>query len=257
MKSLKVFLATALVPVALAIPANAQTSLRVVSTGAAPFGEDGFCGDLMPAIAAQTGLSFEFVAPLGLAAIMQSVAEGQADIVCSALGGAYYPITTPPTTANGYRSLGLSFTGTVYLNYETMVVPLSDTTPYTGFADLAGQPVGATTGATIYLGILEAAGVDIRTYPNNAAAIEALIAGEVRAVIQGGPSIRYAQSQGQYPGVHEVTTYVVQNIIQAALAVRDEDTDLLGQLQGALEALKLDGTIAALTNRWGLGNPPM
>lgn len=212
----------------------------------------------MPAIASVAGFTFDFTAPLGLADIMPAVANGQADIVCSALGGAYFPITTPPTTANGYRALGLAFTGTVYLNFETLIVPATDATPYTSFADFVGQPVGATTGATIYLGILEAAGItDVRTYTTNADALNAMLAGEVKAVIQGGPSIRYAQSLGQFPDVREVETYQVQRVIQAALAVRNDDIALLGQLQAALETLKLDGTLAGLTAKWGLGNPPM
>ncbi|MGV8840519.1 MAG: substrate-binding periplasmic protein [Bauldia sp.] len=243
---------------ALSLPATAQTPLRVVSTGAAPFGEEGFCGDFMPAIAEIADFEFEFVPPLGLADIMPAVANGQADIVCSALGGAYFPITTPPTTANGYRALGLAFTGTVYLNFETLVVLATDTTPYTSFADFRGQPVGATAGATIYLGILDAAGItDVHTFATNADALNALIAGEVKAVIQGAPSIRYVQSLGQFPEVREVETYQVQRVIQAALAVRNSDIELLGRLQAALETLKVEGTLGELTANWGLGNPPM
>jgi len=256
MKRIVVGAAAAMAVIAVS-PSNAQ-ALRVASTGAAPFGEMGFCGDFMSAVAEQAGLEFEHAEPPNLTEIMPALANGDIDVVCSALGGTYLPIDTPPTTANQYRALGLAFTGPMFLNFETMVVLADDDAAYTGFADLEGRPVGATVGATIYLGILADAGItDVRTYPTNAAALDALVAGEVAAVIQGGPSIRYTQSQGQFPNVREVDTYVSQSVIQANMAVRDDDTALLGMLQAALEALKLDGTVAELTARWGLGNPPM
>lgn len=138
-----------------------------------------------------------------------------------------------------------------------MIVLSTDTTPYTSFRDLAGQPVGATDGAAAYIAVLASVGVvPARLYPTNADAVRGLIAGEVKAVIQGGPAIRYAQAQGQFPEVREVETYSSIRVGYAALAVRDEDTELLGILQAALERLKQQGVVASLTARWGLGNPP-
>jgi ABC-type amino acid transport substrate-binding protein len=53
-----------------------------------------------------------------------------------------------------------------------------------------------------------------------------------------------------------VETYVPALVTYGSLAVRSADTALLGELQAALEALKADGTLAMLNERWALPPPP-
>jgi polar amino acid transport system substrate-binding protein len=168
------------------------------------------------------------------------------------MGGTLLPLETV-TPINGFRELGVAFTSPVMLNYEQLTVLATDQTPYTTFAEFRDQPVCAQDNGGVYLDLLAAAGVtDVRLYPNNFDALNGLIAGECKAVIHGGPFIRYQQLQGLFPEVRPVETYVSVRMGWGALGVRNTDFELLGRLQAALEQLKLDGTVAEIGHRWGV-----
>ena len=60
----------------------------------------------------------------------------------------------------------------------------------------------------------------------------------------------------EWTALRLVDTYVASTPLFNALAVRSADTVLLGELQGALETLKGEGTVAMLLDKWGLPPPP-
>lgn len=238
--------AAGLMSVAMSAPSAAQT-LRMGTTAGAPLGIDGYCGELLPLVAAKAGLTAA-LAPttFSITDMFTALAGNQVDIICS-----------PPQANAARRNMGIAFTSPIFINTETMVVLAADTAVYTGWADLRGQAVGANQGAASYLTLVGGAGVtDVRLYPTDVAALAALAAGEVKAVILPDPAMRYELAHGMYPTLRVVDSYVSVLRSLAALAVRDTEFELLGRLQAALEELKADGTIAALAAGWDLLPPP-
>ncbi|MGD9738735.1 MAG: substrate-binding periplasmic protein [Bauldia sp.] len=228
--------------------ANAQ-ALTVGTHPTTPFGGPppggGYCVDLMTAVAERTGDQIEFTfIPVG--EFFPALSGGTIDVLCSAIG-----------PSNEQRSQGIAFTSSIFINNDALIVLATDATEYGTAADFVGQPVGAVTG-TAYLGIWRDAGVtDVREFPVVTDAYTALRNGEINAIITGGPGVAYRQQVlGQDADLRMVDTYVSTLNAYAALAVRAEETELLGRLQAALETLKGDGTIETLTTRWAMPLPP-
>ena len=129
----------------------------------------------------RTGMQIEFVTPMPPGELIPALLAGGYDIMCSANGA-----------TNERRAMGVAFTSSIATNSEMLVAMGTDATAYTTLADLRGLPVGAPAG-TLFIGMLEAAGVtDIRPLVG-AALYQALIAGEVKAVLTSAPSFAYAQ----------------------------------------------------------------
>lgn len=228
--------------------ALAQTPLRVGLTSSPPFGgpePGGYCLDLMNAIGARTGLSFEFVQPMPAGELIGALAGGTFDVLCSANG---------PT--NERRAMGIAFTSAIATNGEMLVVTAADAAAYTTLAELQGLTVGAPAG-TLFVGMLREAGVtDIREYAGPAL-YQALVAGEVKAILTSAPTFAFQHNvQNQWPELRIVETYPLQNPIYSSLAVRNTETELLGTLQAALEGLKADGTLPTLADNWAIPLPP-
>jgi polar amino acid transport system substrate-binding protein len=174
---------------------------------------------------------------LPLAEFYPALLSNTIDVLCTVLG-----------PSNEQRERGIAFTSAFFTNSDALVVLATDTTPYTEAADFRGQPVGAVAGA-LGANIWTEAGVqDVRVFPFLVDAEGALRRGEINAIITAGPAVAYRQEiLGLDPDLRIVETYRSILYTYPALAVRSEETDLLGRLQAALEALKADGTIATLT----------
>lgn len=113
---------------------------------------------------------------------------------------------------------------------------------------LKGRAV-ATMPGSMAARILEHAGADVRTYDGGQDEIyEDLRLGRVDAVLLDDPAARYfgdlVASFERVPGDF--------GSVQYAIALRREDTELLAQLNGALESLEKDGSLRALYEKWGV-----
>lgn len=235
----------------IASAATAQT-LRVGTNAITPFGGPppggGYCVDLMGAIAERTGMQFEF-SFLPVPDFVPSLTGNAIDILCSGTGA-----------SDALRAQGIAFTSAIFSNYDGLIVLATDATPYTAAADFRGQPVAALAG-TAYATIWANAGVEnvtTTTGATGAADMYALVrSGQVKAAIVAAPAFFYqAQALDIADGLRLVETYVPVVVNYPALAVRNTDIELLGALQAGLEALKADGTLTALLERWAMPPPP-
>ncbi|MCC6735717.1 MAG: amino acid ABC transporter substrate-binding protein [Bauldia sp.] len=235
----------------IASAATAQT-LRVGTNAITPFGGPppggGYCVDLMGEIAERTGMQFEF-SFLPVPDFAPSLTGNTIDILCSGVG---------PT--NELRAMGIAFTSAIFTNYDGLIVLATDATPYTTAADFRGQPVTALAG-TVYAGIWTNAGVDnlmTTTGATGAADMYAMLrSGQVKAAIVAAPAFFYQQQALDIAdGLRLVETYAPVVTNYPALAVRSTETALLGTLQAALEALKADGTLDVILERWAMPAPP-
>ncbi len=235
----------------LAGPAIAQDSpIRVAIYNLTPFGGDppgGYCVELMDAIAERTGMTIAEYRPMGVPDMMPAVATGAVDVLCSALA---------PTNAR--REVGVAFTSALFTNGETIVVRADNANRYPSLADMRGLRIAAGEG-TANLTQLQNAGHDnIVIYQGNqATGAELLLNGQADAMVTNAAEFRYNQLfMSLWPQLKSADGYVPVRVSHAALAVRPEDTALLGILQATLEAMKLDGSLAALNDRYGLPQPP-
>lgn len=243
-QGIRAVLVAATLALAAANPAPAQDdmSLTIGIVPIAPFGGSppgGFFFDVMNAAAEKAGLTVEY-RPMPFGELTGAVATGAIDVAAS-------PLTPSPAG----REQGLAYTGPIIWIEEAMIVPKTDTAPYSAMAEFAGKTVGVLDGVTVYADALRAAGVtDIRTYKVPAEAAAALSSGEIVAFFQGKSQFAYAQgAQGLFPDVRIVDTYRSVIRTPAALVVR-ADSGLVGPLHAAIEDLKRDGTIAALAEKW-------
>jgi polar amino acid transport system substrate-binding protein len=135
------------------------------------------------------------------------------------------------------------------------VVLGTNPTLYTSLDELRGQPVGAQPG-TPFFAIVEAAGVDLRAYPNHAAAFQDLASGAIKAAVFSLVAVQYSQRVlGEWPELRLVDTYSSVVPLHNTIGVRTGEYELLGHLQDALEALKASGDLDLLLEKWGLPDP--
>lgn len=232
--------------------ATAAQTIRVGTNAITPFGGPppggGYCVDLMGAIAERTGMQFEF-SFLPVPDFVPALTGNAIDVLCSGVG-----------PSDAIRAEGIAFTSAIFTNYDGLIVLATDTTPYTTAADFRGQPVTALAG-TAYATIWTNAGVENVTTTTGAtgtADMYALVrSGQVKAAIVAAPAFFYQQQALDIAeGLRLVETYLPVVVNYPALGVRNTDTELLGALQGALEALKADGTLTTLLERWAMPPPP-
>jgi len=230
--------------------ASAQTVIQVGvtptpgTTDQIPAAGTSYFVDLMNAVAVQAGLQLEFV-PLLFADLLPATIDGRVDV----------PASNFTITAER-RAMGLEFTMPVISWQDGLIVAAGDTTPYVAVSEFTEFPVGTTAGATPYENLIRNAGLEVRTYPSQAALAAAVASGEVKAGIINSASGGYLLNvQSPNPGVRIVDTYVGVVPSVGGLPVRQADTDLLNQLNSALAALRANGTLATLNGTYFFGLP--
>lgn len=142
-----------------------------------------------------------------------------------------------------------------YYSVGQVIVVRADDDVITGVEALADAVVGvqkATTGdtaATEQGGVAEA---NMRRFPSNALAIQALKNGDVDAVICDDPTaMRYV---GAEPDAFKLAGEPFTREDYGILVPADR-TDLLAAFNAAIGVLKDDGTIDALLDKWNVGEP--
>lgn len=242
------------------ILAAAALSLAVAGTTGSAFGQTdavrvaiftndpfkGYCEELMTAIADRAGLPIAGFQQTVVADMIPAIAGGTADVLCSALG---------PNTER--REAGLAFTSAILTSPTVIVVLATNNTVYRTLADFAaaGAVIGGEAGGP--LAAVRDAGVQTREYRTNEEIHAALVSGEITGWFRSGASFGYQQAVlGQWQDLKLAEGYAPTSVGYGTLAVHNTNTALLGQMQAGLEAVKADGTLAAIAGRWGMPLPP-
>ena len=225
--------------------ASAQT-VKVSIQNVPPTGGDppgGLCFELLNAIGKKYGWQVEFTTVGALAARLEGVANSSVDVMCSGT-----------VITNQRRNMGLAFTSPFFSNSEALFVRADDTTPYTSLAELKGKKVAGQKGS-VFLQALKAGGLPELTVDSNDAGLSGVASGEIDAFVSGVANRYQTDIANSVPGVRSVETYVPIVLQPAGLVVRNTNTELLGQLQAALEGMKADGTLEAMLAEWHLPPP--
>jgi polar amino acid transport system substrate-binding protein len=201
----------------------------------------GFDVDLMQAVAERAGLNVEFV-NVGANRLLSGVLSCQYDAGISAIA----------ITDQLRQQLAFS---QPYLSVGQVIVVKKGNIAITGRDTLAGMVVGALNGSPSAARVQQIPDVTAQPYPTLDEAFNDLITGNVDAVVASRTrALRYV-------GIPANRLKIAANLDDAESATEDlgiaicpRDTDLVQKINEGLAAVKADGTLDRLSNRWLAGS---
>lgn len=164
-----------------------------------------------------------------------------------ALQAGTYDFLSAPVTVNEERASNLLFTeGFMDTNFA-FVVPEGET--YETLEDFRGLTISVNRGSAYDSWLAERAdeyGWTVEAYGTNTDAVAAVLAGRADANLAGATVSAWAAQQ--QPGID--LSYEVETGLVWGLAFRQDSEELRNLVDRALECLKLDGSMAELSEKW-------
>jgi polar amino acid transport system substrate-binding protein len=193
---------------------------------------DGFGPELMRAIAAKAGLDIELV-NVGFDSLLAGISQCQYDMAVSSI------------TITDDRKKTILFSDPYYAAGQ--IVTVRKDSAVTGKDDLGGKTVGGQIGTT---GIGEAnriTGATVKTYDDVGMAFQAMITGQLDAVIADNPvaQLYVNKNKDKLKTVGPVFTNEYFGI-----AICKKNAHLVPQINAALKALKDEGFLDSLSAKW-------
>ncbi len=175
------------------------------------------------------------------AALIPSLTSNKIDLISAGM------LKTPE------RAKVVQFSDPIYSYGEGLIVNADDDTVYTTMDDLKGEVVGAQVG-TVFIDSLNKHGgfKEVRSYDSIPDMIRDLSLGRIKAAFGDRPVIAYQLAQGKGPNVKLSTTYVPVVMGDVCLVVRQGDTEKLEQINKGIAAIKADGTLQRIIEKWNL-----
>jgi polar amino acid transport system substrate-binding protein len=171
-----------------------------------------------------------------------------------ALQAGTYDFIAAPTTVTQERAQNLLFTEG-YLDTDYQFVLRSDGPDMTGLQDLRGKTVAVNRGS-VYDGWarnLEAeVGWTVESFGTNTDAIQAVLAGRADANVGGNTVSAWAVKTNPRLKLG----YLHKTGLVWAAPLRYDSADLRVEIENAIECMKIDGTVAALHEKW-FGTKPL
>ncbi|NVK32959.1 MAG: amino acid ABC transporter substrate-binding protein [Rhodobacteraceae bacterium] len=200
----------------------------------------GMMVDLIAEIGKDVGFKPEIQA-MPFSTLVPALTSGKIDIIAAAM------------SATPERSKVVDFTNDVYRYGEGLIVPATDTAEYKSLEDIKGKRIGAQIG-TNYLNVLKASGLfeEVRAYDALPDILSDVSNGRVAAGVGDYPILGYLLSQGKYPEVQLVRTYVPSVEGSINIAVKKGNTELQEKINKSLAAIKEDGRLDKILKKWGL-----
>lgn len=151
------------------------------------------------------------------------------------------------------RQQVVDFTDPVYSYGEGLVVKADDAKAYTSLDDLKGEVVGAQVG-TVFIDLLQKKGIfkEVRSYDSVADLMRDLSLGRIKAGLADQPIVAYQIKQATFQGVKLSPGYKPAQMGDVCLVVRKGDAEMLARLNKAIAAIKADGTLARIIQKWGV-----
>jgi polar amino acid transport system substrate-binding protein len=165
-----------------------------------------------------------------------------------------YDFLATPMTATEERSHNMLFTEG-YLHTEFQFVIPKDAVPLKDLADLKGKTVSVNKGSVHDKWAQAAAakyGFTVQTFDTQPDAIQAVLVGQVDANLAGSAQQGYAATK--LPGL-VADLRLPDTRTTLAAPFRLDSVELRNEVERAIECMKLDGTLVAISEKW-LGATP-
>ncbi|MFC3628325.1 ABC transporter substrate-binding protein [Paracoccus angustae] len=200
---------------------------------------DGVMVDIINAVGAEEGFSTDIEATQW-SALIPSLTSGKIDIIAAAM------------YATEERAKVVAFTDPVYSYGEGLFVPKDDTTAYATLDDLEGKVVGAQVG-TAYVAPLQANDKlkEVKVYDTIADIMRDVSLGRIDAGFGDRPIVAYQLSQGA-SDVRLVPEYESTIVGNVAIAVRQNEPELLARLNSGIAKIKEAGKLDEIIAEWGI-----
>ncbi len=193
----------------------------------------GFDVDLMKAIAQKAGLDVEFV-NVGFDPLLAGVAQCQYDGAIAAI------------TITDERKQQMNFSKP-YFEAGQVVVVKKDNDAIKTKDDLAGKTAGAQIGTTGAIEIGNIPGAKLKTYDSFDLAFQDLINGQIDGVVADNPlALGYV---GKNADKIKITgpVFTSENY---GVAICNKKADLAAKIDQGIDAVKADGTLDKLIQKW-------
>ncbi len=155
-----------------------------------------------------------------------------------------------PTTVTPERAQNLLFSEGYLNTYYQFVVP-AKSGDVNALEQLKGKTISVNKGSAYDKWLLENAvkyGWKVESYGTNSDAVQAMISGRAEAHLSGNTVAAYAVVKAKEQ-IKLATLKVDQGFVWAA-AFRKDDVKLRNAVDAAIECMKVDGTVAALHEKW-------
>ena len=167
-----------------------------------------------------------------------------------ALNAGRYDFLCAPTTVTPERAANLLFTEG-YLWTELQFGIRRGSPPIKSEEDLRGKSISVNRGTPYEQWVTrnaERLNLTLLAFDSQADAVQAVLQGRAQANLSGNTVVKYSASQtrGQY-----VADYVLPNTrMHWGTPFRQDSAAMRNQVEGVIECMKKDGTVARLSERW-------
>ncbi|MBX6322647.1 MAG: transporter substrate-binding domain-containing protein [Rhodospirillaceae bacterium] len=150
------------------------------------------------------------------------------------------------------RAEQVGFTKPIYRYGSALIVPQGNPKGIRGLDDFPGHKVGAILGGTDADLIKSVEGAELVAYKTHPEMINDLKAGRIDAALAGETTAAYANVEHPEPAIELLHEWQGKASRPTGFAFRKGDTRLREYFEAQLDAMKKDGSLAAILEKYGL-----